>query len=169
MITGTRQAIIPIPFHLLWIFPYAVNGLCFVFLPIATSVIRSVKPNVRARTMYMTRNIPPPSFAARYGNLHIFPSPTALPAAARTNPIDPLNEFLFVWFSIKHFSPVHFCMIHSTKESEKNQPIFSKYLQSIIDHDPTSVFCLLNLNLLWYIFFQLFTVADNANQFICSR
>ena len=65
----------------------------------ATSVVRRVKPNVNANTMYITRNNPPPSLAARYGNLHMFPSPTALPAAARTNPIDPLNELRFSFIS----------------------------------------------------------------------
>ena len=34
----------------------------------------------------MIKNRPPPSLAARYGNLHKLPTPTALPAAARTNP-----------------------------------------------------------------------------------
>ena len=50
-------------------------------------------------------NIPPPSFAAKYGNLHIFPKPTALPAAASTKPIEPLNEFRFVCVSINQLNP----------------------------------------------------------------
>ena len=61
----------------------------------ATSVVRRANPNVTARTRYITRKRPPPSFAARYGNLQMFPSPTALPAAARTNPKDVENVFLF--------------------------------------------------------------------------
>ena len=58
-----------------------------VLLPMATSVIISVNPKVTARRTYVIRKAPPPYFAARYGNLHIFPSPTAEPAAARTKPI----------------------------------------------------------------------------------
>ena len=42
----------------------------------------------------MMINNPPPSFAARYGNLQMLPRPTALPAAANTNPIEPENELL---------------------------------------------------------------------------
>ena len=37
----------------------------------------------------MRRKIPPPYFAARYGNLQIFPSPTDAPAADSTKPIFP--------------------------------------------------------------------------------
>ena len=64
------------------------------------SVVKSVKPNVNANKIYITRKIPPPSFAARYGNLQIFPSPTALPAAASTKPKEPENEFLFSFIFI---------------------------------------------------------------------
>lgn len=46
-----------------------------------------------ARMIYKAKNNPPPSFAAKYGNLHILPNPTALPAAASTNPIDPEKRF----------------------------------------------------------------------------
>ena len=97
---GTRQASTPKNPHLDFNFPYAVSGLCFVFLPMATSAVSRVKPNVSANIRYITRYSPPPSFAARYGNLQIFPSPTALPAAASTNPIDPENECLFFSFSM---------------------------------------------------------------------
>ena len=38
--------------------------------------------------------------SARYGNLHIFPRPTALPAAARTNPNELEKEFLFSFILI---------------------------------------------------------------------
>ena len=58
-----------------------------VFLPIAISAIINEKPNVTARIRYTRRNVPPPYFAARYGNLQRLPSPTADPAAASTNPI----------------------------------------------------------------------------------
>lgn len=81
-------------------FPYALVGLSFVFLPIAISVVISVKPNVSARIIYTRINIPPPYWAARYGNLHKFPKPTALPAAASTNPMPPEKLPLFL-FSIK--------------------------------------------------------------------
>jgi hypothetical protein len=62
--------------------------------------ISSVKPTVKTSIRYMIRNRPPPSFAARYGNLHKFPKPTALPAAASTNPMPPEKLPLFL-FSIK--------------------------------------------------------------------
>ena len=52
-----------------------------------------------AKRIYTKRKIPPPYFAARYGNLHILPKPTALPAAANTNPIEPL-KLAFFFFSI---------------------------------------------------------------------
>ena len=60
--------------------------------------LSSVKPNVTTRTKYTNKKIPPPYCAARYGNLHRLPNPTALPAAARTKPILPLKLPLFVSF-----------------------------------------------------------------------
>ena len=53
---------------------------------------------VSTSTRYTSKNEPPPSFAARYGNRHRLPTPTALPAAARTNPICP--EKLLAFFSM---------------------------------------------------------------------
>ena len=48
--------------------------------------------------------MPPPYCAAQYGNLHRFPRPTALPAAAITNPILPVKlllfSFIFPYFSL---------------------------------------------------------------------
>ena len=41
------------------------------------------------KSKYTRRKIPPPYFAARYGNLQIFPRPTADPATASTYPIFP--------------------------------------------------------------------------------
>ena len=58
-----------------------------VFRPIAISAIIKEKPKVTAKIRYTSKNVPPPYLAARYGNLQIFPRPTAEPAAASTNPI----------------------------------------------------------------------------------
>ena len=74
-----------------------------VVRPIAISVVSNAKPKVRTSIRYTSRKSPPPSFAARYGNLHIFPSPTALPAAARTNPMLPekvLLDFSFILYCL---------------------------------------------------------------------
>ena len=49
----------------------------------------------------MTKNSPPPSFAARYGKRHRFPTPTALPAAAKTKPNCP-EKLLFFLFMKKN-------------------------------------------------------------------
>ena len=62
-------------------------------------VVIDSDPKVIAKIRYTNKNIPPPYFAARYGNLHIFPSPTAEPAAARTNPIllvKLLRSFIYI-------------------------------------------------------------------------
>ena len=45
----------------------------------------------------MRRKIPPPYFAARYGNLQIFPSPTDAPAADSTKPIFPEKVLLLFY------------------------------------------------------------------------
>ena len=60
----------------------------------AISVVSSVKPTVKTSIRYMIRNRPPPSFAARYGNLHKFPTPTALPAAGKN--IDDIGAYFSV-------------------------------------------------------------------------
>ena len=104
MITGIINAIGPINPNLESTSLYALVGLNFVFLPIAISVVIRVKPNVSASIMYTRINIPPPYCAARYGNLHRLPSPTALPAAASTNPISPVKLPLF-FFSISYSKP----------------------------------------------------------------
>ena len=63
--------------------------------------------------------MPPPYFAARYGNLQIFPSPTDAPAADRTYPSLPEKLLLL-------FSP--FCEIrfYYTILSSKRIPKFSE-------------------------------------------
>ena len=43
----------------------------------------------------MIRNAAPPPFPTSKGNFHIFPNPTALPAAAAMNPNLDENLFLF--------------------------------------------------------------------------
>ena len=48
--------------------------------------------------------MPPPYFAARYGNLQIFPSPTDAPAADRTYPSLP-EKLLLLLCSIFSLSP----------------------------------------------------------------
>ena len=62
----------------------APTGLFLVIRPRADSATIIVYPNVNASMIYTSRKIPPPYFAARYGNLQIFPSPTDAPAADRT-------------------------------------------------------------------------------------
>lgn len=47
----------------------------------------------------MIRNAAPPPFPTSKGNFHIFPRPTALPAAAAINP--NLDENLFLFCTIK--------------------------------------------------------------------
>ena len=84
----------------------APTGLFLVIRPKAVSETRRVYPNVTTNTRYTNRKIPPPYFAARYGNLHILPSPTADPAIARTYPIRPEKDplvcgvFAVLFFSI---------------------------------------------------------------------
>ena len=82
-------------FHFGCSVPNARSAFSFVLLPIATSVVRSTNPNVTTSTRYTSRNSPPPSFAHKYGKRQIFPTPTALPAAASTKPSEPLKLFFF--------------------------------------------------------------------------
>jgi hypothetical protein len=57
----------------------------------------------------MSTNKPPPYLAARYGNLHIFPSPTADPAAAKINPILLENSLLsFIICLLSTFAKTHY-------------------------------------------------------------
>ena len=100
MIYGTTNDSQPRNAHLGLKNLYAVSGPCCERLPMATSVISSVKPNVTANNMYISRKSPPPSRAARYGKRQILPKPTAEPAAASTKPSEPLKEFLFFLFII---------------------------------------------------------------------
>ena len=58
---------------------------CPVVRPSAVSRSSSDTPNVNTSTRYVSRNVPPPYFAARYGKRHMFPRPTADAAAARMN------------------------------------------------------------------------------------
>ncbi len=58
-----------------------------VRLPMASSVIISVTPNVIIRIRYVIRKIPSPYCSTRYGKRHRFPIPTADPVAARMNSI----------------------------------------------------------------------------------
>ena len=73
----------------------ALTGLFFVILPMAVSAMIIVYPNVRARTMYTSRKMPPPYFAAKYGNRQMFPRPTDAPADERTKPSFPEKLLLF--------------------------------------------------------------------------
>ena len=70
-------------------FPKLLNApiaLRFVILPIVVSDIIMAYPNVSVSIRYVNKNIPPPYFAAKYGNLQILPSPTAEPATANMYP-----------------------------------------------------------------------------------
>ena len=103
---GTKKVNTPRNFHFFLIASYAYIALFPVFRPIAISVVSRVNPTVSTSTRYRIRKSPPPSFAARYGNLHRFPTPTALPAAAKTNPICPLNPFFcFISIPLSCFFP----------------------------------------------------------------
>ena len=96
--TGTRKVKRPRNFHFGLSSSKAFSAFFFVFRPIATSVVSNTNPKVNTSTRYTRRNRPPPSFAHKYGNLQIFPTPTALPAAAKTKPIEPekLLPFSFI-------------------------------------------------------------------------
>src|SRR5699024_10385021 len=54
--------------------------------PIVNSMIKIGIPAVRRASKYGTKNAPPPFPYASAGNRQIFPSPTAEPKAANTNP-----------------------------------------------------------------------------------
>ena len=86
---------------------YAPITLLPVFLPMAISVIISANPKVTASIRYISKNIPPPYFAARYGKRQIFPNPTAEPAAARINPsLEPNPLFTpLIWLLILRIFP----------------------------------------------------------------
>ena len=75
--------------------------------------------------------MPPPYFAARYGNLQIFPSPTDAPAADRTYPSLP-EKLLLLLCSIFSLSP--FCEIrfYYTILSSKRIPKFSEYFYAFM-------------------------------------
>ena len=59
---------------------------------------KNAKKHKASKKNKKCKNIPPPYLAAKYGNRQILPSPTAEPAAARTNP-NLLPKLSF--FSIK--------------------------------------------------------------------
>lgn len=56
------------------------------------------KPKGHCKNQINQRKLPPPYLAAKYGNLHMFPNPTADPAVASTKPIllekPPLSSFI---------------------------------------------------------------------------
>ena len=91
---GTKVARYPTHANFLLIVSKARIALAFVFLPIPISITSNEKPKVSASIKYTKIKIPPPYCAAKYGNLHKFPRPTALPAAASTNPRPPLKLLL---------------------------------------------------------------------------
>ena len=57
-----------------------------IMWPIPNSRINSGIPRRMIAAKYGIRNAPPPNLAQTYGNRHTFPSPTAEPMAAITNP-----------------------------------------------------------------------------------
>src|SRR5699024_1486051 len=63
------------------------NGTAPRYLcPIVNSIIKIRIPEVHNANKYGIKNAPPPLSYATYGNLHIFPSPTAEPTAAIIKP-----------------------------------------------------------------------------------
>ena len=56
-----------------------------VFLPIAISIVNKGIPSASIAIVYISKKAPPPYFAARPGNRHALPSPTADPIAAKIN------------------------------------------------------------------------------------
>ncbi len=65
----------------------APTGLDWAALPSMTSAMMIGRPRNRMQARYSRMKILPPFSPAMYGNRQMFPSPTALPAAARINPI----------------------------------------------------------------------------------
>jgi hypothetical protein len=57
-----------------------------VLRPILSSAIITGKPTKKQQTRYIIRNAAPPFEATSVGKRHIFPSPTADPAAASIKP-----------------------------------------------------------------------------------
>ncbi len=92
MMAGTAEASIPMNLLLWFSESKASTGLLRVWRPIAISVIRRIRPNRRTTSIYVTRNVPPPCWAASVGNLQMFPRPTAEAAVARMNPLRPLKS-----------------------------------------------------------------------------
>ena len=99
---GTSVAKYPTQINFLFICSNARIALAFVFLPIPISITNKEKPNVSAKIKYTRIKIPPPYWAAKYGKRHRFPKPTALPAAARTNPSPPLKLLLSSFININN-------------------------------------------------------------------
>ena len=86
---GTSAARMPTNFQRLRIELNAPTTDSLVRRPSAVSSNSSDTPIVNARMKYVTMKVPPPYLAASVGNLHRLPSPTALAAPARMNPILP--------------------------------------------------------------------------------
>ena len=63
-----------------------VATFALAFCPINDSAINTVRPINNIHKRYIITKAPPPYSPVIYGNFHIFPKPTAEPAAARINP-----------------------------------------------------------------------------------
>ena len=69
----------------------------FAILPSANSADKPTRPNKAIKIKYGIRKAAPPYCPKRYGNIHMFPIPTAEPTQASTNPTVLLKfPFLFI-------------------------------------------------------------------------
>lgn len=56
------------------------------------------RPKISELRIYNMMNAPPPFSPTTYGNFHILPSPTALPAAASRTPIFEEKDFAILFY-----------------------------------------------------------------------
>ena len=71
-----------------------------VIRPIEVSATIILYPKVNANIIYISKKIPPPYFAAKYGNRQMLPRPTEAPAADKTNPSLPEKTASFFCFHV---------------------------------------------------------------------
>lgn len=89
----------------------APKGPVFMLLPNAISPITPENPSRITNIKYGIKNAAPPNLPVRYGNIQMFPMPTADPMQATINPSLVRNSSLPFSFPLDIISLQSFCSI----------------------------------------------------------